>query len=234
MLIDIAEAEEFSQGGDGGFGGEGACGGEFGAGVDDAGDDEGDGEIAVPAGGAGDEGVEPESPEGSEDGGDVPVGEAAAAGEGFVGGDEGFAFEDAAECFDGVIGEFGEVGEVRFFTLRPSRKDSRRRTAGGEFRLGTRSTYMTTEYSVTSGDIHPIISLGALYTWLPLLTQDRPSHEPSPSFPGNYARSEPKIALKLRANANSSFRYGEIAICLLLASRVSKNHHIPGTILGIL
>ena len=115
VLIDIAEAEEFSQGGDGGFGGEGACGGEFGAGVDDAGDDEGDGEIAVPAGGAGDEGVEPESPEGSEDGGDVPVGEAAAAGEGFVGGDEGFAFEDAAECFDGVIGEFGEVGEGSLF-----------------------------------------------------------------------------------------------------------------------
>ena len=26
-------------------------------------------------------------------------------------GSEGFAFEDAAECFDGVIGEFGEVGE---------------------------------------------------------------------------------------------------------------------------
>ena len=153
VLIDIAEAEEFSQGGDGGFGGQGACGGEFGAGVDDAGDDEGDGEIAVPAGGAGDEGVEAESSEGSEDGGDVPVGEAAAAGEGFVGGDEGFAFEDAAECFDGVIGEFGEVG------ARPSRKDSRRRTAGGEFRLGTRSTYMT-----PAGVMHPYyLTMCAIY-----------------------------------------------------------------------
>ena len=75
VRIDIAEAEEFSEGGDGGFGGQGACGGEFGTGVDDAGDDEGDGEIAVPAGGAGDEGVEAESSEGSEDGGDVSVGE---------------------------------------------------------------------------------------------------------------------------------------------------------------
>ena len=67
VLIDIAEAEEFSQGGDGGFGGQGACGGEFGAGVDDAGDDEGDGEIAVPAAGS-------ESSEGSEDGGPCPWG----------------------------------------------------------------------------------------------------------------------------------------------------------------
>ena len=132
---------------------QGACGGEFGAGVDDAGDDEGDGEIAVPAGGAGDEGVEAESSEGSEDGGDVPVGEAAAAGEGFVGGDEGFAFEDAAECFDGVIA-----------TLRPSRKDSRRRTAGGEFRLGT---VRTTEYSVYSLDTHTYYLMSD--TWLPLL-----------------------------------------------------------------
>ena len=41
-----------------------------------------------------------------------------------------------------------------------------------------------------------IISLCALDTWLHILTQDRPNHEPSPSFPGNYARSEPKIALK--------------------------------------
>ena len=105
VLIDLAEPQHLSEGGDGGFWGEGACGGELGAGVDDAGDDEGDGEIAVPAGGAGDEGVEPESSEGTEDGGDVPVGEAAAAGEGFVGGDEGFAFESSSDESDDGFGE---------------------------------------------------------------------------------------------------------------------------------
>ena len=123
VLIDIAEAEEFSQGGDGGFGGQGACGGEFGAGVDDAGDDEGDGEIAVPAGGAG-EGVEAESSEGSEDGGDVPVGELRRQGKVSLG-ETRVAFEDAAECFDGVIGEFGEVGDAFLPCVR------RGRTPGG-------------------------------------------------------------------------------------------------------
>ena len=53
VLVDVAELEHFSEGGDGGLWVEGACGGELGAGVDDAGDDEGDGEIAEPGWGRG-------------------------------------------------------------------------------------------------------------------------------------------------------------------------------------
>ena len=40
-------------------------------------------------------------------------------------------------------GNFDRLARVRFLTLPPSRKDSRRSTAGGDFRLGTRSIYMT-------------------------------------------------------------------------------------------
>ena len=39
-------------------------------------------------------------------------------------------------------GHFDRLASVRFLTLPSSRKDSRSRTAGGEFRFGTRSTYM--------------------------------------------------------------------------------------------
>ena len=87
------------------------------AGVDDAGDDEGDGEIAEPAGGAGDEGVESEASEGSEGGGDVSVGEAALAVEGVVGCDEGFALESSADESDDRIGQVGEVAEGLVFDL---------------------------------------------------------------------------------------------------------------------
>ena len=65
-----------------------------------------------------------------------PVGEAAAAGEGFVGGDEGFAFEDAAECFDGVIGEFGEVGEGSLFYLGSVAEGLPEEDGGGRVPVG--------------------------------------------------------------------------------------------------
>ncbi len=55
--------------------------------------------------------MQSESLEGAEDGGDMAVGEAAHAGEGFFGGDEAVAAEDAADGFDGGVGELGEVGE---------------------------------------------------------------------------------------------------------------------------
>ena len=49
--------------------------------------------------------------------------------------------QDAQPVHD-VVGQLRQA-RVRFLTLPPSRKDSRRSTAGGEFRLGTRSIYMT-------------------------------------------------------------------------------------------
>ena len=45
MLVDVAEFEHPTEGGDGGLGGEGAGGGELRLRVDDAGDDEGDDEV---------------------------------------------------------------------------------------------------------------------------------------------------------------------------------------------
>ena len=74
MLVDVAEFEHPTEGGDGGLGGEGAGGGELRLRVDDAGDDEGDDEVTDAARLAGDEGVESELLEGAEDGGDVAGG----------------------------------------------------------------------------------------------------------------------------------------------------------------
>ena len=63
-----------------------ARGGQFGAGVDDAGNDHGDDQIAQAAAGTSDEGVQAELLEGAEDGGDMAMGVAADDGEGVVGG----------------------------------------------------------------------------------------------------------------------------------------------------
>src|ERR1035437_8433630 len=46
-------------------------------------------------------------------------------------------------------GQEVRLATVRFLTLPFSRKDSRRRTAGGEVRLGISATYMCSEYRAT-------------------------------------------------------------------------------------
>jgi len=46
-------------------------------------------------------------------------------------------------------GQGERLARVRLWTLPPWRKDSRRRMAGGEERLGTDSTYMGTVYHIT-------------------------------------------------------------------------------------
>ena len=136
VLIDFAQPERLAEGGDGALGGEGAGGGELGPGVNDAGDDEGEDEVSEAAGAPGDEGVQLELLEGAEDGDDVPVGEAADAGEGVLGRDEAVAAEDAAEGLDGGVGELGEVGEGALpdfpgVTVGLSEEDGGRRVAVG-------------------------------------------------------------------------------------------------------
>ena len=75
VFIDGSELEGLAEGGECGFGVEGACGGEFGGGVEDAVRDHGGDEVAGSGGFSFEEGVEAEFVEGSEDGGDVSVGE---------------------------------------------------------------------------------------------------------------------------------------------------------------
>ena len=122
VFIDGSELEGLAEGGECGFGVEGACGGEFGGGVEDAVRDHGGDEVAVSGGFSFEEGVEAEFVEGSQDGGDVSVGEGAddvdCLADGGIG--EGCAFEDASERFDGggvSSVEFGEVREGAFEDL---------------------------------------------------------------------------------------------------------------------
>ena len=121
VFIDGAETEGLREGGQRGFTGEGPGGGQFGLGVDDSGDDQGDDQIPVPASGAGQEGIEFELPEGGEDGGDVAMGERAGAVEEVFGVDEGLAFEGSADEIDDGVGEMGDVAEgfMLDFTVLP-------------------------------------------------------------------------------------------------------------------
>ena len=111
ILVDLTQRQQVTEGGDGAFGVQAAGGGEFGACVDDTSDDHGDDEIALAGGGTGDEGMEAELVERTEDGGDVAVGVAAQATEGDLGIDEGLAFEGSADEIDDVVWEVGDVAE---------------------------------------------------------------------------------------------------------------------------
>ena len=111
LWVDVAEPEHFAQGGRGAVGGQGAGGGQLRPRVDDAGDDEGEDEVAAAAGAAGDKLVQPELLEGAEHGGDVAVGQAADAGEGVFGIDEWLPAQHAAQHVDGGGGQLGEVSE---------------------------------------------------------------------------------------------------------------------------
>ena len=111
MRIDVAESEQFAQGGYRALGGQRAGGGQFRPRVDDAGDDERDDQVAEAAGATADQRVQSELLEGAEHGSDVAVGQAADAGEGVVGIDELLTAEDAAQHIDGGVGQLGEIGE---------------------------------------------------------------------------------------------------------------------------
>ena len=109
VLVDCTQLQDLAQGGDCALRVQGAGSGQFGAGVDDAGDDHGDDQIAQAAGGTSDEGMQVELLEGAEDGGDVAVGVATQAGEGSFGIDQRFAFESSADEIDDVVGEMGDI-----------------------------------------------------------------------------------------------------------------------------
>ena len=76
-------------------------------------------------------------------GGDMAVGLGAHDVEGIMEGGDGQAALQDAQAFDEVSGPFGEVGEGAFFDLAVLAVGLAR-TAGGEERLGTDSTYMAT------------------------------------------------------------------------------------------
>ena len=111
ILVDGLQPQDLAEGGDSALRVQGASGGQFGAGVDDAGDNHGDDEIAPATGRTSDEGMQAELLEGAEDGGDMAVGVATQAGEGGLGIDQGFAFESSADKIDDVVGEVGDVAE---------------------------------------------------------------------------------------------------------------------------
>ena len=115
ILVDCAEREHVAEGGDGAFRVQAASGGQFGARVDDPGDDHGDDQITLAGGGTGDEGMEAEIPEGAEDGSDMAVRGTANDGEQDVGGTESEpAAQEDTQAVDHVRGALGEVGDGTF------------------------------------------------------------------------------------------------------------------------
>ena len=73
VLVDRADAEHRAEGGDGALGGQGAGRGQLRLRVDDAGGDQGEGEVTPARGLSRNQGVESELLEGANHGGDVAV-----------------------------------------------------------------------------------------------------------------------------------------------------------------
>ena len=91
-----------------------AGGGEFGAGVKNAGCNEGADEVAVARGFGMEDFIEPEAAESAEDSGDMTVRKRADNLDGFAWCDEGFAFQDTAKKFYLRGGPGGEIGDGPF------------------------------------------------------------------------------------------------------------------------
>ena len=87
-------------------------GGELRDGIEDAADEHGQDEVAAAVAVGAEDAVEADLARGAEGGGDVAVRQAAGDGEGVaLGGDDGAAFEHAAQAFDMGGGPVGEVAE---------------------------------------------------------------------------------------------------------------------------
>ena len=86
-------------------------GGQLGAGEEEPLGDHGQGEVTLPRGSGGDDGVEFEASDHGEDGLDVAMGSGADDAEDLRGGDEGLPLERAADQVDDRDGEVGEVAE---------------------------------------------------------------------------------------------------------------------------
>ena len=101
-------------------------------------------------------------------------------------------------------GHLDRLARVRFLTLPSSRKDSRSRTAGGEFRLGTRSMYMG--ITVTDTLIHVKLIESSLHGY----TYERDN--PVKCLPLNgLPRQNARFSLEVRSNRgrqNGSARQG--------------------------
>ena len=106
--------------------------------------DHGEDTVAVGRGSAVEQSGEAQLAASLEDEFDMAVRAGADDGEGLVGADERFVLEQLAEAATLAGGQEERLARVRLRTLGPSRQPSRRRTAGGELRLGTTSTYMGT------------------------------------------------------------------------------------------
>jgi hypothetical protein len=117
FLDGIVPTEDRNQRGGGGLWMESASGGEFGAWCEDASDDHGDGQISLGALGAGEDRFQAKAAQSAESGGDMAVGSRALNLESVRGGDEGIAFEDAAEGVDLTGGPSRKVGESAFDDL---------------------------------------------------------------------------------------------------------------------
>ena len=111
------QTEHGRQRGGGGIGMKAAGSSEFGGGIEDAGDDDGDDQIALGATGAREDRFQKEAANSAESGGDVAVRSRALNVESVGGGDERFALEDTAEGVDLGGGPRREVGEGTFDDL---------------------------------------------------------------------------------------------------------------------
>ncbi len=101
VLIDLTEAEQFAEARCGGGGRQRARGRQFGRGVEDTTDQEGEDQVAAAIAAGAENTVEPDVAGSAERSGDVAVWQAADHGEGFtLGGNDSAAFEDAAQALD--------------------------------------------------------------------------------------------------------------------------------------
>lgn len=129
---------------------EGTRGGEFGGGVQEARDDQSQDQIALAAGLPVDKAIEFEFAQGTEDGGDVAMKAGANDIKGLRqrGGERSCTLEDSAKRVDLSLGPMREIGGGTVADFAVGSKDSRRRMAGGELRLGrwpTLHVYITME-----------------------------------------------------------------------------------------
>ena len=133
VLIDLAETEHFAEAGGGGGGRKCPGGGQLGCGIEDPADEQGQNEVAAAIAVGAEDAVEADPAGGAESGGDVAVRQGADDGEGVaLGGDDGAAFEHAAQAFDVGGGPVGEVAEgaltdLAAFAIALAQQDGRRR-----------------------------------------------------------------------------------------------------------
>src|SRR6202046_1804741 len=112
VLIDLAEAEHFTEARCGGVRGQRTGGGELGSRIEDPTDQQGKDEIAAAIAVRAEDMVEPDLVSGAECGGDVAVRQATGDSEGIVlGGHDGAALQYTAQAFDVGSWPVGEVAE---------------------------------------------------------------------------------------------------------------------------